>query len=125
MSRRPHILLVEDNDQNAYLVRFLLEKDDMIVQRASTGQTGLTQAKANRPDIILLDIQLPDIDGYEVAVALRKDAHFDQIPIVALTSFAMPAEREKALAMGCNGYIEKPIAPLELARQVRSFLPHV
>lgn len=125
MSRSLHILLVEDNDQNAYLVRFLLEKDDMVVYRANTGQAGLAQAKANPPDIILLDIQLPDIDGYEVAVALRKEAHFDQIPIVVLTSFAMPAEREKALAMGCNGYIEKPIAPLELAQQVRSFLPHL
>jgi CheY-like chemotaxis protein len=119
---QPRILLVEDNDQNAYLVRFLLEKENMFVRRASTGLDGLAAARAEKPDLILLDIQLPDLDGYELAKILRQDATFADVAIVALTSFAMPAEREKALALGCNGYIEKPIAPLLLAGQVRSFL---
>jgi CheY-like chemotaxis protein len=119
---QPRILLVEDNDQNAYLVRFLLEKDNMTVRRASTGLDGLAAARAEKPDIILLDIQLPDLDGYELAKVLRQDGTFADVAIVALTSFAMPAEREKAIALGCNGYIEKPIAPLLLAGQVRSFL---
>lgn len=116
------VLLVEDNDQNAYLVRFLLEKEAMEVKRAHTGPEGLAAAAAEKPDIVLLDIQLPGLDGYEVAAKLRQNPALSGVPIVALTSFAMPAEREKALSVGCTGYIEKPISALKLVAQVRSYL---
>lgn len=122
MTSSPDILLIEDNDQNAYLVRFLLEKDRMTVRRASTGREGLNAAKAEPPDVVLLDIQLPDLDGYELAALLRKEPSLARVPILAVTSFALPAERDKAFAAGCDGYIEKPIAPLKLAEQVRAFL---
>lgn len=122
MTSSPDILLIEDNDQNAYLVRFLLEKDRMTVRRASTGREGLNAAKAEPPDVVLLDIQLPDLDGYELAALLRMEPSLARVPILAVTSFALPAERDKAFAAGCDGYIEKPIAPLKLAEQVRAFL---
>jgi CheY-like chemotaxis protein len=122
---KPDILLIEDNDQNAYLVRFLLEKAGMAVRRASTGHAGVNAARETLPDLVLLDIQLPDVDGYAVCQELRGDARFATLPIIAVTSFAMPAERERALQAGCTGYVEKPIAPLTFAEQVRSFLPRL
>jgi two-component system cell cycle response regulator DivK len=105
------ILLVEDNAQNRYLTAFLLEKHGHRVVSAEDGPKGLEMARVLRPDLILLDIQLPAMDGYAVARALRSMEALRDTPIVAVTSFAMLGDREKALEAGCNGYIEKPIDP--------------
>jgi two-component system, cell cycle response regulator DivK len=114
------ILLVEDNDQNAYLARFLLQQAGLEVSHVRNGKEGLRAAREEQWDLILLDIQLPDLDGYEIARTLRSDPSFTT-PLVALTSFAMAGERKKALEIGCNGYIEKPISPLKFADEVRSY----
>ncbi len=117
------ILVIEDNEQNLYLVNFILEKNGFDVVQARTGDEGVTLADQHEPDLILLDIQLPVMDGYMVARALRKKQALAKIPIIAVTSFAMPGDREQALAAGCTGYIEKPIDPDIFMSQVSQFLP--
>ena len=113
------ILLIEDNAQNAYLVEYLLRNAGLDMHLTTTGKAGLEWALAHKPALVLLDIQLPDMDGYQVATELRKT---ETMQIVALTSFAMAGEKKKALALGCDGYIEKPIQPLKFVDQVRNFL---
>ena len=108
---KDRVLLIEDNEQNRYLVTFLLEQGGYEVEAVADGIRGLEAARAAVPLLILLDIQLPTMDGYAVARALRQDEALRETPIVAVTSYAMPGDREKALAAGCTGYIEKPIDP--------------
>ncbi len=117
------ILLIEDNAQNSYLTTFLLESKGYSVITAADGPSGIELAKHSRPDLILLDIQLPMMDGYAVASALRSLDSMQRVPIVAVTSYAMVGDREKCLAAGCNGYIEKPINPETFASEVSTFLP--
>lgn len=105
------ILVIEDNEQNRYLLTFLLEQHGYRVISAEDGARGIATAKAMQPSLILLDIQLPLMDGYAVARELRNIAQLQSVPIVAVTSYAMQGDREKALAAGCSGYIEKPINP--------------
>lgn len=105
------ILLIEDNEQNRYLLTFLLEQHGYRVVSAADGARGIETARTLTPALILLDIQLPTMDGYAVARALRENSALSDIPIVAVTSYAMPGDREKALQAGCTGYIEKPINP--------------
>lgn len=105
------ILLIEDNEQNRYLLTFLLEQHGYEVRSVADGARGIAAAKALVPALILLDIQLPTMDGYAVARALRQNEALREIPIVAVTSYAMPGDREKALEAGCTGYLEKPINP--------------
>ena len=105
------ILLIEDNEQNRYLATFLLERRGHKVAYAADGPRGIEMAETSVPDIVLLDIQLPGMDGYAIARALRSKPALKRIPIVAVTSYAMPGDREKAIASGCTGYIEKPIDP--------------
>lgn len=112
------ILYIEDNTQNFYLVNFILTAADCEVLWAKDGPEGLELAARGWADLILLDIQLPGMDGYAVARALRASAALDSTPIVALTSYAMAGDREKALEAGCTGYIEKPINPGTFAAQV-------
>lgn len=112
------VLVVEDNDQNRYLVRFILEDQGFDVHEVETGAKALEAVKDVNPDLILLDIQLPDMDGYEIAAALREGGHVDETPIIAVTSYAMPGDREKVLDAGCTGYIEKPIEPSAFAAEV-------
>jgi two-component system cell cycle response regulator DivK len=116
VSRR--ILLIEDNEQNRYLVTFLLERHGFELEWAADGLRGLEMAQARPPDIVLLDIQLPTMDGYEVARRLRAMAGLRDTPIIAVTSYAMVGDREKCLAAGCSGYIEKPINPDTFAAEV-------
>jgi len=116
------ILLIEDNDQNAYLVEFLLGERGWTIIQATEGSTGLKLADRETPDLILLDIQLPGMDGYEVARMLRSKKHLEETPIIAVTSYAMPGDRESCLAAGCTGYIEKPIDPGSFADQVEQYL---
>lgn len=116
------ILLIEDNEQNRYLATFLLEKQGYTVVPASDGPKGIDLASRGAYDLILLDILLPVMDGYAVARALRENQKTRLIPIVAVTSYAMVGDREKAIAAGCNGYIEKPINPETFVSEIERYL---
>jgi len=117
------ILLIEDNEQNRYLAAFLMQARGWEIVHAEDGPSGIALAGQVDPALILLDIQLPGMDGYAVAHALRLDPALAAIPIVAVTSYAMPGDRERCLAAGCNGYIEKPIDPGTFAMEVERFVP--
>ena len=119
---RAKILLVEDNEQNRYLTSFLLERRGHSVIPATSGSIALELAVQVMPDLILLDIQLPGMDGHDVARALKSDPRFERVPIVAVTSYAMVGDREKAFAAGAEGYIEKPINPETFVEEVERFL---
>lgn len=115
------ILLIEDNEQNRYLASFLLEKSGFRVFSAVDGLGGIAMARELVPDLILLDIQLPGMDGYEVARLLRQDEVLRRVPVVAVTSHAMGGDRQKAIRAGCDGYIEKPIDPGTFVANLRTF----
>jgi two-component system, cell cycle response regulator DivK len=117
------ILLIEDNEQNRYLTRFLLEGRDCVVVEAENGRLGIELASKQKFDLILLDIQLPIMDGYTVAKELRDNPATRNIPIIAVTSYAMMGDREKALSAGCDGYLEKPINPETFVSEIERFLP--
>lgn len=116
------ILMIEDNAQNRYLATFLLEHGGFKVVSAETGPQGIEMARTLQPDLILLDIQLPAMDGYAVAGALRTIDFLKKTPIMAVTSYAMAGDREKALAAGCTAYIEKPINPETFVSEVKEHL---
>jgi two-component system, cell cycle response regulator DivK len=119
------ILIIEDNADNFYLMRYLLENEGYKVMGADSGWLGIEMALYNIPDIILLDIQLPGMDGYAVARRLRANAALAEIPIVAVTSYAMAGDKEQALASGANGYMEKPINPDTFAQEILAFMPKI
>ena len=114
-------LIIEDNEQNMYMLSFLLEKNNYEVFQAFNGLDGIKTAIENSPDVILLDIQLPGMDGYQIAKELRKKDDLKCIPIVAVTSHAMVGDREKAMASGATGYIEKPIDPDNFIQRMESY----
>ncbi len=116
------ILIIEDNDQTLYLMRFLLEQGGLVVADARDGPEGVRKAIELRPAAILLDIQLPVMTGYEVAEALRRNPALATTPIIAVTSYAMPGDRERATAAGVDDYIEKPIDPDSFVDRVRGHL---
>ena len=116
------ILLIEDNEQNRYLATFLLEKNGHTVIPACDGPQGIEAAGRLLPHLILLDIQLPSMDGYAVARVLRTNPTLADTPVVAVTSYAMPGDREKALEAGCNGYVEKPINPDTFVAEIEQYL---
>ncbi len=116
------ILYIEDNEQNLYLVRYILEKSGYEVVSARDGAEGITAALRELPALILLDIQLPGMDGYTVAKRLRASRDLKAIPIIAVTSYAMVGDRERALEAGCTGYIEKPINPETFLAQIERHL---
>ncbi len=116
------LLIIEDNTQNLYMIRFLLEKNGFIVLEATNGKEGIETALHHRPRAILLDIQLPEMDGYAVAAELKKHPEISHIPIIAVTSYAMVGDREKILAAGATGYIEKPINPDTFVEEIRKYL---
>jgi two-component system cell cycle response regulator DivK len=116
------ILVIEDNEQNLYLIRYILEDCGYEVFAAVDGKEGIALAASLLPDLILLDIQLPGMDGYAVARNLRENPNLADTPIVAVTSYAMPGDKEKAMGAGCSGYIEKPIDPDTFDKQVEKYL---
>ncbi len=118
------ILLIEDNEQNRYLATFLLEEQGFGVIQAADGPTGLDLASRERFDLILLDIQLPLMNGHDVARALRANPALADVPIVAVTSYAMAGDREQAIAAGCDGYLEKPIDPETFVSDIARYLHH-
>jgi two-component system cell cycle response regulator DivK len=119
---KAEILVIEDNEQNIYLLTFMLEKRGHVVIQARDGQEGIETARQRNPDLILLDIQLPVMDGYAVAENLKKHPQTRHIPVVAVTSYAMVGDRERILATGCQGYIEKPINPETFVTEVEHYL---
>ena len=115
------VLVVEDNEQNLYLVRFLLEGAGWTVVAATDGPRALEEARSGPFRLVLLDIQLPGMDGHTVARELRRIPALDGVPIVAVTSYAMLGDRERCLEAGCTGYIEKPINPDTFLEEVEGF----
>ncbi len=116
------ILLIEDNEQNSYLLTFILKAHGYTVIEARHGREGIILAQQVSPVLILLDIQLPGMDGYMVARELRHILTLAHVPIVAVTSYAMVGDRERILGAGCNGYIEKPINPDTFIREIEHYL---
>ena len=117
------ILLVEDNEANRYLATFLLENSGFTVVHASNGAEAVVAAQNERPDLILMDIQMPEVDGYEAARRIKADPHLARIIIVAVTSYAMVGDREKAAQLGFAGYIEKPIVTETFIAEISRFIP--
>ena len=115
-------LVIEDNVDNMKLITFILEKSGYSTVRAENGKTGIELAVTERPDFILLDIQLPDMNGLEVLKVLRSSEINDEIPIIAITSYAMSGDRERMIAAGCNGYLEKPIDPATIISRIRQVI---
>jgi two-component system cell cycle response regulator DivK len=120
MSKR--ILVVEDQDDLRGVLRDLLTGSGYTVDEAADGQAGIAKAKSDRPDLILMDIQLPVIDGYEATRQIKSDRNLARIPIIAVSSFAMKGDEEKARGAGCDHYVTKPYSPLQLLRIIRGFL---
>lgn len=118
----PRVLVIEDNEQNLYLMRFLLGKNGLEVVEARDGAEGIARALELRPAAILLDIQLPVMDGYAVCAALRGEPSLAGVPIIAVTSYAMVGDRERVLAAGATDYIEKPIDPDTFVDRIRRHL---
>jgi two-component system, cell cycle response regulator DivK len=116
------LLIIEDNEQNLYLMRFLLEKSGYTVIGAETGREGVEKALRHVPRAILLDIQLPGMDGYAVAAELRRHDVLEGVPIIVVTSYAMVGDREQILAAGATGYIEKPINPETFVAEIARHL---
>jgi CheY-like chemotaxis protein len=112
-------LIIEDNEDNMRLITLLLEKSSYSTLQAFTGMQGYETALREKPDFIILDIQLPDIEGTEVLRRIRASEIGTSIPVIAMTSYAMSGDREKLLAAGCDGYIEKPIDPERVITQIR------
>ncbi len=119
---KKNILLIEDNEQNSYLVTYLLQAHGFHVTHAVDGPGGLCLASKMQPALILLDIQLPGMDGYAVARALRENPALNAVPVIAVTSYAMHSDRERCFEAGCNGYLEKPIDPHTFASLIESYL---
>lgn len=115
-------LVIEDSEDNMKLITFILGKNGFTHVWADTGQKGIDIALGDRPDFIILDIQLPDMDGTEVLEKIRSVDELKDIPVIAMTSHAMSGDREKLLSNGCNGYIEKPIDPFTVIDQIKEVI---
>ena len=120
MSR--HILLVEDQEDNRRIVRDLLASVDYEVIEAVTGHEGVAMAEKHVPDLILMDIQLPGLDGYEATRRIKANPALRHIPIIAVTSYALSGDSVKAKEAGCDDYIPKPFSPRKLLAMIREYL---
>jgi CheY-like chemotaxis protein len=116
------ILVVEDNPVNMRLVRLLLRAHGYAVQEAATGQDAFAWLRTGRPDLILLDIELPGLDGFSVAAMLKSDAQTRAIPLIAITAYAMKGDAERVLAAGCDAYVAKPIDDAALLEVIATCL---
>jgi CheY-like chemotaxis protein len=116
------VLLVEDNEMNARLVKFVLERDGFLVRTVPTAEEGIQTAAREQPDVILMDIQLPGMDGLQATRLLKQDPATADIPIVAITAHAMRGDEERIKAAGCEGYIPKPVNTRELSIVVGSYI---
>jgi two-component system, cell cycle response regulator DivK len=119
------ILVVEDQPDNRTILRDLLSAAGYRVLEAADGVAGVRMALAERPDLILMDIQMPEIDGYEATRRLKAEPGMSATPIIAVTSFALSGDEAKSRAAGCDGYVAKPFSPRQLLSEVRRFLGEV
>ncbi len=116
------ILVVEDTEDNRQILRDLLSAAGYDLLEAVDGESGVAMATREKPDLILMDIQLPAIDGYEATRRIKADPALRHIPVIAVTSYALSGDEEKTRAAGCDGYIAKPFSPRQLLGKVREFL---
>jgi two-component system, cell cycle response regulator DivK len=123
MGRR--ILVVEDHEDNRRILRDLLTSADFEVIEAEDGEAGVAAAAAHRPDLILMDIQLPVLDGYEAIRRIKADPRLNTIPVIVVTSYALTGDSEKAKLAGCDGYIAKPYSPRQLLAKVCEYFAAV
>ena len=121
MSKR--VLVIEDQEDNRRILRDLLTSAGYEMIEAVTGEEGVTLAEARRPDLILMDIQLPGLDGYEATRRIKANPALQAIPIIAVTSYALSGDDAKAFAAGCDAYVTKPFSPRQLLAKIREFLP--
>jgi two-component system, cell cycle response regulator DivK len=117
------ILVVEDQEDLRDVLRTLLVGSGYEMLEAADGEAGVAKARSDRPDLILMDIQLPVLDGYEATHRIKTDPSLKATPVIAVSSFAMKGDEEKARAAGCDHYVTKPYSPLQLLRIIRGFLP--
>jgi two-component system cell cycle response regulator DivK len=120
MSRR--ILVIDDHEDNRHILRDLLENASYEVIEATTGAEGVVLAEAQVPDLILMDIQLPDIDGYEATRRIKSMPALRHVPVIAVTSYALSGDDVKALSAGCDAYVTKPFSPRALLAKVKEHL---
>jgi len=116
------ILLVEDNEDNRIVYSTILKHFGYEVSEALNGEEGIAKARTQQPDLILMDISIPVIDGWEATQVLKHDPSTKQIPIIALTAHALASDREKAMEVGCDGYLAKPCEPRAVVAEVQRFL---
>ena len=116
------ILVVEDEEQNRYLISFILKSNGLDVITANDGLEGVEAAKRQRVDLVLMDIKMPRMDGYEATMRIRELDSYQSVPIVALTSYALAGDEKKALEAGCDGYVSKPIDPETIMDEMRKYL---
>jgi two-component system cell cycle response regulator DivK len=121
MSKR--ILIVEDHETNRRILRDLLTSAGYELTEAVTGEEGVTSAQTCRPDLILMDIQLPGLDGYEATRRIKTNPALRHIPIIAVTSYALSGDEERAHEAGCEAYVSKPFSPRLVLAKVREYLP--
>jgi len=116
------ILVIEDHEENRRLLRDLLTSFGYELVEAVTGEDGVIAAENERPDLILMDIQLPGIDGYETTRRIKANSALNSIPVIAVTSYALSGDDIKAFAAGCDGYVTKPFDPADLLEKIREYL---
>ena len=121
MSKR--ILVIEDTEDNRQIIRDLLSSVGYELIEAMDGVSGVALAQKERPDLILMDIQLPEIDGYEATRRIRAIPELAKVPIIAVTSYALSGDEAKTREAGCDGYVAKPFSPRQLLAKIREFLP--
>jgi len=119
---RKKILVVDDDKKSRYLVSILLEKEGFEVIIATNGLEGIEAVEKQKADLIIMDIKMPKIDGYETTRRIRRLKKYESIPIIALTSYAITEDKEKALKAGCTGHMSKPIAPETFISGIKKFL---
>lgn len=119
------VLIIEDNQDNMKLISFILEKGGYQTVKATTGKAGIEIALKESLDLVLLDIQLPDMDGTDVLETIRNSEVDEKLPVVAITSYAMSGDRERLLSAGCNGYIEKPINPESILAEIQQYTKEI
>ena len=116
------ILVIEDHEDNRRIMRDLLTSAGYEVVEAVTGEEGVTAAETHRPDLILMDVQLPGLDGYEATRRIKANPDLGQIPVIIVTSYALSGDDVKAFEAGCDAYVSKPFSPRELLAKIREFL---
>jgi len=121
----PKILIVEDNEMNRDMLSRRLERKGFTIVMAVDGQQGVDMARSEKPDLILMDMSLPVMDGWTATQTIKGDAELAKIPVIALTAHAMAGDREKAMAAGCDDYDTKPIELPRLLEKIGRFLPNV